>query len=249
MATSNQTANAPYDLQQIEDDIASLQGTVSDLEEVIFFLLNGPQPPNALSDRVQLYANNSQNLPAWQDPTGFNGVIPATNTTWFPVNTVTGTGLGNLASQQIPANNAQPNAVYEIECWGSGTQGSTAQTLQFAVGLGGNTMSSVTLGTNYMIASASFRWYVMVRAICHTNGASGTWSSLIRGELSVNGQNLLTSGASSANATNAFVSCEIASTTTVDTTVSEQFGLNAAWGSTTGAPTLTSRVAMYRRWF
>lgn len=53
-----------YDITQAEDDIATLQGQLSDMEEVMYLLLTAPQPPNTLADRVQMYANSSQNLPA-----------------------------------------------------------------------------------------------------------------------------------------------------------------------------------------
>lgn len=248
MPTTNQTANAPYDLSQIEDDVAALQGQVSNLEEVHYFLVNtAPQPPNTLSDRIQLYAASS-GVPAYLDASGLQmgmqGAQPAT----FPVIAVTAASLTNIATATVPANDANVGAVYELEVNGSGTQAATtAVTLQFAVALGGNVMSTATLGANFMAAGTSFRWKCRARVICHTTGNTGTWSSEVEGIVSVSGTTLLTSGASSANATNSFINCEIASFTTVDTTASQTLALQCAWGSVTGSPTLTSRVAIFKR--
>jgi hypothetical protein len=113
---------------------------------------------------------------------------------------------------------------------------------------GGNNMpGTVTLGGSYMLLSTAFRLRVVGRVICHTTGAGGTWTSLMYGECSISGTSLLSSGASSANATSGFVACESTGTTNVDTTADQVLGVSAAWGSATANGTVTSRVAIAKR--
>lgn len=182
----------------------------------------------------------------------FNGPMgqqrmPSTAPATFPGNTVTQAALTTLASATYPANDATVGAVYELEVNGNGVWGSTQQSLQLAVVFAGNTMSTITLGANYMAAGLNFRWKARCRIICTNTGAGGTWKSEIEGHCSVTGTSLLTSGASSNNPTNSFFSCESSGSTAVDTTANQTLALQAAWNSTTGAPTLTSRVAMFKR--
>ena len=235
----------PYTLEQAEEDISTLNGQVSLLEEQHTVTDGGVVPNTPAAGAFALYSSGGQ--PNWVDPAGQLFGVPGAQNAFYPGHTVTAASLNNLAAYTIPAGAATANAVYEVEVWGNGTWGSTGQTLQLAVLLGGNTMSSVTLGTQFMATSAAFRFRVAVRAVCQTTGAGGTWSSMISGEVSVFGANLLAAGGASANASNGFCSCESTGTTTVDTTVNEDLGLSAAWGSTTGSPTLTSRVAIAKR--
>ena len=237
---------APFTLEQAEEAIADLRAQVDRMGEVHALDGTGGVVPNAQPGQAQLYtATDGQ--PAYVTPAGLAMGSMGAQQAWFPGNTVTAASLANLSFWTIPANDAAVGAVYEIEVQGNGTQGSTAQTLEFAVMLGGNTLSNLTLGANFMAASSTFRWHMVARAITLTTGAGGTWQSLLCGEVSVAGTSLLSSGASSANATSGVVSCEAAATTAVDTTADQTLGLSAAWGSTTGAPALVSRVAIAKR--
>lgn len=147
----------------------------------------------------------------------------------------------------VPANDAVTDNEYEVEAWGNGTWGSTAQSLTFQIVFGGNTMASFPLGANYMATSTAFRWWVSGRVHCQTAGASGVFTSLLRGIVSISGSSLLTSGGSSANATNAEVNCESTGTTSIDTTAAQGLKIQALWASTTGAPTITKRRAIQRK--
>ena len=173
--------------------------------------------------------------------------IPGTAGASFPGITVVAASLTTIASAVVPANNADTNAVYQLEVNGKGVWGSTQQTLQFACVFGGQVMRSVQLGAIYSAASLPFSWKCRIRVICASTGVSGAWASEVEGHLSVNNTTLLTSGASSANPTNSFFNCDITAPFTVDTTIAETLALQCAWGGTTGAPTLTSGVAIFRR--
>lgn len=241
-------ATVDYTLEDAAADIADLRSAVTLLEEAHEQIDGGFQPntPTDVNSHV-LYSN--QGTPSWVNDNALQMGMMGAQISWFPLNTVTGATFGNLASWNIPAGDAIVNAVYEIDVWGSGTTGAaTATGPTFAVFLGGNEMSNVPFGTSWFGAQAggqSFRWRVVGRVINHTIGASGTWSSYIHADLSENGNNLL--GNNGTQMTGCAFSCEIASTTTVDTTVTQALGISAEWSTTTGAPTMTSRVAIAKR--
>lgn len=161
--------------------------------------------------------------------------------------TVTASSLTDLtASFTVPANDSAVGNLYDIEAWGNGVQGSTLQTLTFQVVYGGNNMSTFTIGsTAWSSTSQAFRWHMTARVICLSTGPTGSFQSLIFGELSAFGSNLIPSNSS--NITGAFISCESSSSTTIDTTSAQGLKLQCNWGSTTGAPTITKRVAIQRK--
>lgn len=235
------TATETFSVEQLHDEVAQLRGQVAVGGEVQTLTDGGVIPSAPAAGSAAIYSNGGQ--PSWVDPAGMVFGMTGTQKAFYPANTVTGTSLSNLAAFTIRAGGAVTNSMFEVECWGNGTWGSTQRTLQFAVMLGGNTMSSVTLGALFMAASQAFRFRVAVRAICQTTGGSGTWTSLICGEVSAFGQNLLAAGGSSANASNGFTSCESSGTTTVDTTANADLGLSAAWGGTTCTVTSTTAIA------
>jgi hypothetical protein len=230
------TVQSTYTLEQAENDIATLRGQLDRLNEVLQ-LSNGPTPNTPASGTADLFASNGQigyiNASGLQ--MGLSGAQAAT----FPGTTVTQATLNTLASATYPGNDADAGAVYELEVNGNGTQGSTAQSLQVATVFGGNTMATFTWGSGFVPASQAFRWKVTIRVFCHTTGSGGTWSSEITGVADQFGTNITNSVAA--------VSCESSGTTAVSTTSNQTLALQAAWGSTTGAPTLTSRVALFKR--
>jgi hypothetical protein len=231
-----------YTLEEAADHIAGVRGQVDQLNEV--HPLNSTTPPQAVAGSAQLYASNGQ--PSWVGPSGLQMGVVGAQQAFTPSNTVTAPSLTNLAQGTIPAGDAEVNAVYELEAWGNGVQGTVGnrQTLQFAAVLGGTAMSSVTFGTIALPdTQAIFRWRAVGRFICQTTGAGGTWTSYILVTLSQFNVNY-----SQSNQTeNAVFSCESTTTTTKDTTTGQNAGVYAAWGATTGGPTLTSQVAIFKR--
>jgi hypothetical protein len=179
--------------------------------------------------------------------TGTPMQVPGTRLATFPNITATTVAATTISSGGIPANDAEIGSVYEIEVWGNGTWGSTAQTLTFGVSLGGTTLSSVTLAANYFVASTTFRFRVKFVVICHTTGVTGTWSSLISGEASAANMAGINTVANANTTTGGLTESEPGTTTTIDSTVAQTLAALASWGSATGAPTLTSRVAMFKR--
>lgn len=241
-------ATNDYTLDDASNDIADLRTMVDLLTEVHQQIDSGGNVPNTPTTANSHILYSNQGTPSWvNDNSLVLGAVGA-QTAWFPGNTVTGTGLGDLAQITIPANDPIAFAIYEVEVWGYGTTGSANETIQFAVTCGGSTMASVTLGASWFNGafSQAFRFHVTTRAICHTTGSSGTFSSQIFGECTAFGNNLL--GGNGSQMTGAFCSNESTGTTTVNTTTGIAFGLNGAWGGTTGSPTMTSSVALAKRW-
>lgn len=239
-------AVAPYTLEQAEEAIADLRAQVDRMGEVHALDGSGAVVPNAQPGQAQLYSANGQ--PSWIAPSGMQLGTVGAQQSFFPVNTVTSIlpSLGNLAAMTIPAGDAEGGAVYEIEVWGSGTQASgTRVAPEFAVVLGGTTMSTVQFGiTAWSAVSQSFRWVAVGRAINHTTGAGGTWSSYL---LVTTADSVTNTSPGNANFATAF-SCEIASTATVDTTADQTLSVSAGWTTNAGGPTMTSRVAINKRW-
>lgn len=148
----------------------------------------------------------------------------------------------------IPANDAVVGNMYEIEAWGNGSQGSTQQRLLWQVVLGGVAMTSPSIGSTYMAASQNFRWKAQARVICLSTGSTGTWQSSLELFLSVFGGDWSSGpGGSSTSETSAGISCESSGTTTLDTTVAQGLKIQCSWAATTGAPTITKRIAFQRK--
>lgn len=243
--STSATTDAPYTLEQAQEDISNLNGQISLLEEMVYLLSNGITP-NTQSDRASMYCG-APGMPAVITPAGlqmgFQGCQPAT----FPGITVTSPSLTTISNAHvIPGGDAAAiGAVYEIELWGNGVQGTTKQALSFNIAFGGSSsLAGVTFGTvAFNSANQAFRWRVQGRIICNTIGPTGTWTSYIKASTSDFGLNI---GPGNSDFGEAF-SCESSSTSTHDTTVSETLTILASWGSTTGGPTLTSRVQLNKR--
>lgn len=238
------TVQDSYTLEQAEEDIATLRGQITTLQEMHALITNGLVPATT-AGQAQLYGESS-GLPGYVTSAGLRMNVPGAQYVFFPNNTVTAISLTNLASGTYIGGDAGIGSMYEVEAWGNGTQGSTKQSLQLAVVFGGTTMASVTLGTvAFSAVSQAFRWRVAARVICHTTGASGTWTSYINAVHTDFGAASNTAPGNS-NVGLGF-SCESTGTTTKDTTATQTLSVQAAWGSATGAPTLTSQVAVFKR--
>lgn len=241
--------SAPYTLEQAETDIADLRGLVDRMGEVHALDSSGGVVPNAQPNQAQLYPANGG--PAYVGASGLQMNMSGAQACSFPNNSnLNNTTLNTLGTWTIPAGDASVGAVYEMEIWGNGAWSNVntaAGALTLTVVAGGNSMSTVTLGGAYMLASSAFRFRVAGRIMCETTGVGGTWTSLIFGECSVNGTSLLSSGASSSNATSGFVSCDGTGTTVIDTTGSIVLGVSSLWGSGTAGGNIISRVSLPKR--
>lgn len=168
----------------------------------------------------------------------------------FDSNRATTTSLTPVASALIEAAKVDVAAVYRLTCYGHGTWPSTGQTLQFQNQLAGGggtiSMGSAMLGANFMAVSTPFRWRVVCEWFCQSLGTSGEWFGAVSGQISVFGTTLLTGGSASPNATAGFCGSNFVPQQQ-DTTTDMTGILAAAWGGTTGGPTLTKDYRIFQR--
>lgn len=238
---------APYTLPQAEEDIANLRGQVDRLQEIIS--VGAGPTPNTPSSGISIW--NAGGFPNFISSDGLTQSLAGTQGASFPSTAVTAATLTTIASFTIPANDAVANAIYELEATGTFTWGSTQQTLQFAVAFGGNAYSTFTLTANAFQASQSGRWQVQGRLYCKQPGGAGVgaWQTGISGIFSCNGTAGLNGSFNTTGASVAAHSNDGSTVDAVDSTVAETFALQCAWGSTTGSPSITSRISIPKRLF
>ena len=238
------TAAEQYTLELAEEHIANANGNIDKLNEVHVFNQTDVTP-NAVTGQVQVYADSASGLAAVVSPAGASGQMPWTSQATQPGTVVTQASLTNLATATVTANDPVVGATYELQVWGSGTQASGArQTLQFGAAHGGVAGTNFTLGTtNWSAVSVGFRWWAIARIICITTGAGGTWQTFVFAATAEATGNL---AAGNNNVGLGFQS-DAGATISVDTTANKTFALQAAWGSTTGSPTMTNRQQIFRR--
>jgi hypothetical protein len=170
----------------------------------------------------------------------YYGYSDANSTT---VTQATLTGLST--SYTIPGGEPVIGSAYELACGGAGTWGSTQQPLTMSFGLNSNGIGlDRTIANTAFAASAVFRWAARFAVTCVSTGAGGTWIGALSGDLTETGSNInpgtaATNTVSWADAGNA--------ATTVSTLAAIAVLLKAAWGSTTGAPTITNRWTTFRK--
>lgn len=158
--------------------------------------------------------------------------------------TVTAASAANLSSvYTIPAGEAYTGAAYELTCGGSGTWGSTQQQLTLAMALNGTSFGSGGAGhvaATALAASASFFWSATYELTC-VDGVS-SWNcklTAIVGE----GTNAANPGTATTNTIPLVVMLNHTASVSSAITVAVQ----ALWGATTGAPTLTNSMTRFRK--
>lgn len=186
-------------------------------------------------------ANSSAAMDLRPGSVRLSGAQPAT----FPNTVLTQAAWTTLASFTIPANDAVPGAIYELELWGNGQQASTIrQTLGLRGQLGGQIQAGLTYGTTaYSAVSVFFRMVARLRVICMTAGPAGTFRSSIESISSEFETNLSPTNNNMA----AGFSCESVGFTTLDTTQDQVLNLQGQWGAVAGNPTFTVRVVVPKR--
>ena len=176
--------------------------------------------------------------------TAINGMPVAVNSVGLRLNlegaqsstttfTVTAAALTQFSNAwTLPANDAVVGATYRIRVTGGGTQGSTAQTLAVGLALGGTNFGGTAVPATFAGAGATFRLWADLEIVCVTTGVTGTFKA---SKLMFAGLNF------------AINDSQLDGLITVNTTVSNTFEAVAGWGSTTGAPTVTSFKSIFER--
>ena len=155
---------------------------------------------------------------------------------------VTQSAYTNLSTQYtIPAGEAYAGAAYEMSCGGIGTWGSTAQTLAFQM-LAGTSVLTLAISSAALATSAGFYWRVLLELEC-ADGVSGWWGTL-SGSVVASGA-VLNPGTASSNA----IALAAANSTVHTASVSSAIAvaLQAKWGATTGAPTISNYRTTFKK--
>jgi len=157
--------------------------------------------------------------------------------------TVTAAAQANLSTPYtIPAGEADyAGASYELSCGGIGTWGSTQQLLDFQV-LVGTSVITLVVAAAALSASAGFYWRCLMELEC-ADGLSGWWATL-SGSLSVSGAAL-----NPGTAADQAVALAAANSTVHTASVASPItvALQAKWGSTTGAPSISNYRTSFRK--
>lgn len=204
-------------------------------------------PSNPPSGNAAMYAS-TVGTPRWKSDAGQVGNIPLTNGN-VQANGVTGTSFNNLsAAWSIAANDPNVGTCYRLKVIGYGKQGSTAQLLGIRVTSYGQTVAS-GFDSSKIPANAVFWWDVEAMVMCVTTGAGGTGWLYIRGAVSP------VTRAFDPTATFSpfpFAAISVSGgggggTLAIDTTSATTMVIDAAWGSTTGSPTVTGASSTFER--
>jgi hypothetical protein len=127
-------------------------------------------------------------------------------------------------SYSIAAGEPNAGSIYRLRAYGNGTQGTTAQSLEFAASFGGLTTGlGLTFSSTFAGTSTAFNWWVEAEALCESTGSGAQWQVSLTGMCGVGGAAL--SG-----------TVQSTGTLAVSTASAIPFFIEAKWGSTTGSP-------------
>lgn len=168
-----------------------------------------------------------------------------TDTATFPVTAATLTDI--TKGWVILGGDAAPGTAYRLTTGGTLVWGSTQQTLQFQTYFAGQTtpINDPQIGLTEFNVSAACRWSFQILLLCRTTGVSGTWAVITSGAISSVASTILSAGVGN-NATIAFAG-GTSTDITANSLVLETLKLQVAWGSTTGAPLITSKLSLFER--
>jgi len=156
--------------------------------------------------------------------------------------TVTSSTYGNLSTQYtIPAGEAYAGAGYELACGGTGTWGSTQQTMTFQA-IVGTSVLTMAIAAAALSASAGFYWRTLLELEC-ADGVSGWWATF-SGSISVSGAPL-NPGTAADQAIALAAANSSVHTASVSSAIS--VALQAKWASTTGAPTISNYRTSFKK--
>jgi hypothetical protein len=160
--------------------------------------------------------------------------------------TVTAAAYTDLSSiYTIPANDAAAGMAYELVAFGNGTTGSSGETMQFGLNLGGSVVGvAPILGSTAFSTSEAFRWRMSLILIPVTTGVTATWMGSLEGTITQSANNVLP-GAGSQDSVS--IAGGNSSPYTQDSTVANAFSLWFQWGATTGSPTITCHGTRFTR--
>lgn len=145
----------------------------------------------------------------------------------------------------IPAGEPQVNSAYELLCGGNGTWGSTAQSLHWGFYLNSTQVGvGQIIAANQFSANAPFRWRARMRVVCVSTGSGATWMGDMDAVVTQTANQVQVGTAADNSVSLADAN---SSAVTASTLASTTAGIQAFWGSATGAPTITCRSTTFRK--
>lgn len=226
---------------------ASLGGLASpqqalEASPALYFVGQG-STVSPISGGPVIWGNGNSNLVVTL-PTGQAGQVGITQGD-TSTNTVTAASATQITrTWVIAAGDMNAGTKYRIRTAGFGTQGSTAQNLIPGVGFGGVQKRTATISSAVLAINAPFSWQCEYTMMCLNTGAGGhVWLS----GLFTLSQTGITYTLATAQLTVSFGSNASAAGEVINTTASTDMELFMSWGSTTGAPTITSVESSFER--
>lgn len=157
------------------------------------------------------------------------------------------TDYTTIASLTIPAYDAEPGAVYQLEVWGAATQGDGAnQTMAFQLGVAGHVgNNTITFGSTAFGSVNKPQFFPVIRARVEidSTGTSGGWVGMIEGTVSCYVQNISPGNGNFATA----CASDGNFVPTIDTTRDALMTIQAKFGGSGGGPSYISHLAMAGR--
>ena len=192
--------------------------------------------PGAIAGSVEVVGSNP-GLLFTVAPSGLGQFVSgssAADLTQTVVTAATTTPIGKQYT--IPANDAVVGDTYEFDLQCIGKQGSTQQTITISVLYAGSTRS-VTLAAGFAGVSATFSLKAKFTMTINATGAGGNeWDTLE-----------VIAGQSGTTVPQVGIAGNLTGTVGFNTTIANTVQFEAAWGATTGAPTITSVVTRMRK--
>ena len=179
-------------------------------------------------------------VPVARTLAGFAGYPALTQASETSV-TANTTGYTNLSvAFTVPANDAQGPTVYRLKAWGSGQQATgTAQVVGFRISGFGNATATVVVAASVVAAADSYSWSAVAEIIVLSAGTSVQAMYSLAGQMTDNGSHPSGTNSVPFTANSGYVN--------VNTTVSQTMVIQAAIGSATGAPSVTSFCSTFER--
>jgi hypothetical protein len=192
---------------------------------------------------------SANGVASWRNNTsGFNGQL-VNSASDISNHAATGTGNAQITNAwNIPANDMQVNTVYRLESNGVGLWG-TAETLLVVGNLNGSNQtgggSVGRLASGFLASATPFCWDAIYEIICLTTGTGGTCRVKLTFHITAQAT-AITPGTAADNAVTVVTGPQ-AGAIAINTTIVNSMGLGAAWGGTTGGPTISSAWSTLKR--
>jgi len=142
----------------------------------------------------------------------------------------------------IPAYDAQPGTIYEVECPFSGLWEGEALTFEISVDGSSSGIADVTVGAVFLSSATTFAGTVRAKIQFTATGASGNFTAFIDGTMGDLAANRISGSSGNTVTLNGQ-----GLTNALNTTTSHTIQLSTAWGAAATGQTVTGQGSTYTR--